>query len=112
MVKCLGFCQNLCLRTHLNQSPSLHIGPGLVGDLHDKLLVLLDDHVEDVEVHRGPEVVNVGDEAVLLARPDKLVKQTTVGEGLVEVPVARRVPGLNVELQNKVHKDFQSRAVQ
>ena len=83
-----GFCQNLCLRTHLNQSPSLHIGPGLVGDLHDKLLVLLDDHVEDVEVHRGPEVVNVGHEAVLLTRLDVLLQQPAVEEGLIKVSVA------------------------
>ena len=90
MVKCLGFCQHLRLRTHLNQSPSLHIGSGLVGDLHDKLLVLLYDHVEDVEVHRGPEVVNVGDEAVLLTRLDVLLQQPAVEEGLIEVSVAWR----------------------
>ena len=71
----------------LDQGSSLHIGPGLVGDLHDELLVLLDDHVEDVEVHRGPEVVNVGDEAVLLTRLDVLLQQPAVEEGLIEVSV-------------------------
>ena len=72
----------------LDQCSSLDVGPGLVGDLHDELLVLLDDHVEDVEVHRGPEVVNVGDEAVLLTRLDVLLQQPAVEEGLIEVSMA------------------------
>ena len=74
----------------MNQSPSLDIGSGLVGDLHDKLLVLLDDHVEDVEVHRGPEVVNVGHEAVLLTLLNVLFQQPAVEEGLIKVSMAWR----------------------
>ena len=51
----------------LDESSSLDISPGLVSDLHHELPVVADHHVEDVQVHRGPQVVNVGDEAVLLA---------------------------------------------
>ena len=43
----------------LDQSSSLDIGPSLVSDLHHELPVVADHHVEDVQVHRGPQVVNV-----------------------------------------------------
>ena len=62
----------------LDESSSLDIGPGLVGDLHHELPAVADNHVEDVQVHRGPQVVNVGDEAVLLARLDKLIQKAGV----------------------------------
>ena len=72
----------------LDQSSSLDISPGLVSDLHHELPVVADHHVEDVQVHRGPQVVNVGDEAVLLTRLDKLVKKARVEEGLIKISVA------------------------
>ena len=64
----------------LDESSSLDIGPGLVGDLHHELPVVADHHVEDVQVHRGAQVVNVGDEAVFLA-----CLETRVEECLVKV---------------------------
>ena len=73
---------------------SLDVRPGFVGDLHDELPVVADDHVEDVEVHGGAEVVNVGDEAVFLPLLHQLLQQSAVGEGLVKVAVARRVPAI------------------
>ena len=73
---------------------SLDVSPGFVGDFHDKLPVVADDHVEDVEVHGGAEVVNVGNEAVLLTLLHQLLQQPAVGEGLVKVAVARRVPAI------------------
>ena len=72
----------------LDESSSLDISPGLVSDLHHELPVVADHHVEDVQVHRGPQVVNVGDEAVLLTCLDKLVKQPGVEEGLIKISVA------------------------
>ena len=64
----------------LDESSSLDIGPGLVCDLHHELPVVADHHVEDVQVHRGAQVVNVGNEAIFLARLDKLIQQTGVVE--------------------------------
>ena len=62
----------------LDESSSLDVSPGLVGDLHHELPAVADHHVEDVQVHCGPRVVNVGDEAVLLARLDKLIQKAGV----------------------------------
>ena len=72
----------------LDESSSLDISPGLVSDLHHELPVVADHHVEDVQVHRGPQVVNVRDEAVLLARLDKLIKQSGVEKGLIKISMA------------------------
>ena len=72
----------------LDKSSSLDIGPGLVSDLHHELPVVADHHVEDVQVHRGPQVVNVGDEAILLTRLDKFIQEARVEEGLVEISVS------------------------
>ena len=62
----------------LDESSSLNIGPGLVCDLHDKLPVVADHHVEDVQVHRGAQIVNIGDEAVLLPILQQLIQETGV----------------------------------
>ena len=72
----------------LDESSSLDVSPGLVCDLHHELPVVADHHVEDVQVHRGAQVVNVGDEAVFLARLDKLIQEAGVVEGLVKVSVS------------------------
>ena len=52
--------------------------------------------VEDVQVHGGAQVVDVGHKDVLLALGEQLVQQARVGEAGVDVAVARRVPGLRV----------------
>ena len=62
----------------LDESSSLDIGPGLVCDLHHELPVVADHHVEDVQVHRGAQVVNVGDEAILLPVLKQLVQKAGV----------------------------------
>ena len=64
----------------LDESSSLDVGPGLVRDLHHELPVVADHHVEDVQVHRSAEVVNVGDEAVFLTRLDELIKKAGIVE--------------------------------
>lgn len=83
-----------------SSSPYLHVGARLVRHLHDELAALpvglADQLVQDVEVHRGPQVVNVGHEDVLAALRDQLVQQARVVEAGVNVPVAGGVPGLGV----------------
>lgn len=82
--------------------PRLHldVGTGLVGDLHDELAAavggLADEVVEDVQIHGGTQVVDVGHEDVLLALGDELVQQARVVEAGIDVTVARRVPGLRI----------------
>ena len=77
----------------LDQSSSLDISPGLVGNLHDKLSVVAYDHVEDVEVNSSTKVVNVGDEAELLPILQELIQKPAVEERLIEVSMTRRIPG-------------------
>jgi len=77
--------------------PHLNVSTGLVGDLHDKLHgsfgpFLAHQLVEDVQIHSGAQVINVGQEAVLAALLDELLQQTRVAEGVVEVTVTRWVP--------------------
>lgn len=52
--------------------------------------------MQDVEVHRGAQVVDVGHEDVLAALRDQLVQQARVVEAGVNVAVPGRVPGLSV----------------
>ena len=52
--------------------------------------------MQDVEVDRGPQVVDVGHEDVLAALGNQLVQQTRIVEAGVNVPVAGRIPGLCV----------------
>lgn len=81
-------------------APSTHldVGARLVRHLHDELAALavglVHQVVQDVQVHGGPQVVDVGHEDVLLALRDQLLQQARVVEAGVDVPVARRVPGL------------------
>lgn len=58
------------------------------------------DKVEDVEVDGGSQVVNVGEEDVLLALFDELIEKTRVLEGLIEVTVTWRVPAFEVVVLN------------
>jgi len=58
----------------IDQCSSLDISPGLVSDLHDKLSVVADDHVEDVQVNCGAEVVNIRDETKLFAVFEELLQ--------------------------------------
>ena len=58
----------------IDQCSSLDISPGLVSDLHYKLSIVADDHVEDVQVNRGAEVVNVRNETKLFTVLEKFLQ--------------------------------------
>ena len=58
----------------IDQCSSLDISSGLVSDLHNKLPVVADDHVEDVQVNSGAEVVNIRDETKLFAVFEELLQ--------------------------------------
>jgi len=75
----------------VDQSTSLDIGLGLVGDLHDVLGLRVDHLLQDVEVDGGSQVVDVGDEDVLLSGSDELVEQSRVVQGVHDVSVTGRV---------------------
>jgi len=62
----------------VDQSTSLDVGLGLVGDLHDVLGLGVNHLLQDVEVDGGTQVVDVGDEDVLLSGSDELVEQSRV----------------------------------
>ena len=76
----------------LDQGASLHVCPGLLGDLHEELLAACEALAQDVQVHCGPDIIHVGDEAELLPLLYKAVQQATAGEGLVEISVSWRIP--------------------
>jgi hypothetical protein len=52
--------------------------------------------VEDVEIDDGAEVVHVGDKEVLFSRRKEFVNEARVGDGIVQIAVAGRVPGFGV----------------
>lgn len=78
----------------------LNVSSGLIRHLHDELAAfavgLTDQVVQDVQVHSGSQVVNVGHEDVLLALRDQLVQQARVVETGIDVAVTRRVPTVGV----------------
>ena len=93
---CKYTVQTLCIWT--SSSTYLDVGARLVRHLHDELAALAvglaDQVVQDVQVHGGSQVVDVGHEDVLFALRDQLVQQARVVEAGVDVSVARRVPAL------------------
>lgn len=76
----------------------LDVGSGLVRDLHYELAAfavgLAHQVVEDVQVHSGTQVVDVGHEDVLFPFSDELLQQARVIEAGVDVSVSRWVPSL------------------
>lgn len=78
----------------------LDVGAGLVGHLHDKLAAALGwlahQVVEDVQVHGGAQVVDVGDEHELLPLRDQLLQQSRVIEAGIDVTVTWGIPRLRV----------------
>ena len=83
---------------NLNEGSTLNVRPGLIGDFHDELVLVLDALSEDVEVNGGSHVVNVGHEADLPALGDQIVQNAGIVNGLVKVAVAGRV--ITERLQN------------
>lgn len=88
----LGNLEKSGLALVVDDGSTLDVGLGLVSDLHDVLGLGVDHGLEDVEVNDGTEVVNVGDEDVLLAGLNELVEEARVGEGVKDVTVSGRVP--------------------
>ncbi len=70
----------------------MNIIPGLVCNLHDELVLLLEAVVQDSEIDGGAHVVNVGHKDKLPAVGQQLVHQLGVVERLVKVAVAGRIP--------------------
>ena len=64
----------------VNDGTTLDVGLGLVSDLHDVFGLSIHHGLEDVEIDYSTKVVNVGDEDVLLACSDELVKEARVAE--------------------------------
>lgn len=98
----------------LNQSSTLDVGPGFISDLHHELvahavLIVAHQPVQDAEVDRRAEIVDVGQEQILATLLDELLQQPRVLEGLVEVTVAGRVPGLHVVGHFVATRDRQQR---
>lgn len=76
----------------VDEGAAFDIRLGLVRHLHQELGLGRVHVLENVEVHHRAEVVDVGHKEVLLARREELVDQTRVGDRVVQVAVARRVP--------------------
>jgi hypothetical protein len=80
----------------VNEGTTLDIGLGLVRDLHQELRTRVNHVLKDLVIDYGTKIVRVGDEEVLLAVRDKLIKNTRVKKGVVEIAVPGRVPVLLV----------------
>lgn len=76
----------------LDQGASLHVSPGLLGDLHEELLAAGEALTQDVQVHRGPHIVHVGDEAELLPLGQERIQEATIRECLVSIDRLLRSP--------------------
>jgi hypothetical protein len=74
----LSDLQKPSLSVVVNDGTTLDVCLGLVGDLHDVLGLGVDHGLHDVEVDDGTQVVDVGDEDVLLAGSNELVEETRV----------------------------------
>ena len=71
---------------------ALNVGFGLVRDLHDELSPGLDHVIQDGRINGGPQIVDVGNEQVLDALVDEIVKQAALVQRVVDVSVSGWVP--------------------
>ena len=62
----------------VDDGTTLDVGLGLVSDLHDVLGLRVDHGLHDVQVDDRTEVINVGNEDVLLSGGDEFVEETRV----------------------------------
>lgn len=76
----------------INNGTTFDVCLCLVGDLHQELGLCVNHMLQDVDVDGSSQVVNIGDENVFLASCEKLVEETRVGEGVVQVTVSGWVP--------------------
>lgn len=88
----LGNFQQTNLTIIVNDRTTLDIGLRLVGQLHQELSLALDKVLQDTQINIGTQVIDVGDEDMLLASRDELVEQSRVLEGIEDITVAGRVP--------------------
>lgn len=79
----------------VDNSTTLDIGLGLVGQFHNVLSLGLHHVLKDAEINHATQVINVGEEDNLNSALKKLVKNTRVVERLENVTVARGVPLAN-----------------
>lgn len=76
----------------IDDSTTLDVGLGLVGQLHDVLGVGLHHVLENAKIDNGAQVVHVGQEDDLDAPLQELVQDARVVQRLEDVTVARGVP--------------------
>lgn len=72
----------------VNDGTTLDVGLGLVSDLHNVFGLSVNHGLEDVEIDDSTKIVDIGDEDVLLACSDELVKKARVaGEDINHNPI-------------------------
>lgn len=76
----------------VDQRTTLDVGLGLVSDFRDELGLSVDHVLVDVEVDVGTQIVDVGDEKVLLAGRDQAVEETRVIHSIEKIAVTGRIP--------------------
>lgn len=80
----------------VDDSTTLDVSLGLVGQLHDVLRLGVNHVLEDAEIDNGTQVVGVGEEDVLDTAVHEFVDHASVVERLENITVARGVPVGNV----------------
>lgn len=76
----------------IDNGTTLDVSPGLVRQLHQKFSLAVGKVLQDGHVDIGAKVVNIGDENVLLAGSNELLKQARVLESIKDVTVTGGIP--------------------
>lgn len=103
LLRHLSDLQQSHLTVVVDQSTTLDIGSGLVGQFHDVFGTGLDHVVQDLSVDGGTQVVTVGDEQDLSALGQKRVQFTGGDQTLKQVTVSWRVPTVQVVVKRVWH---------
>jgi len=74
----LGNFEQANLALVIDKSSTLHVGLGLIGDLHDEFSLCVDHVLEDSFVNDSTEVIRVGNEQVLFSIGNQLIEDTGV----------------------------------
>jgi hypothetical protein len=90
----------------LHERASLHVCLRLVRHFHHEFGLLLsgcrvEQHAQNIQVHRRSQVVHVRDEAVLPAIGEESVEQPRVAEGEIEISVTWWVPPKRSQTEKK-----------
>lgn len=94
----------------VDQSSTLDVSSGLVGQFHDVFGTGLDHVVQDFSVDGGTQVVTVGDEQDFSALGQKRVQFTRGHQTLEQVTVSWRVPAVQVVIEGV--RDRQKRVLE